>query len=321
MRLGRLLLVASVAMAMMTTWFGGRVPAAGAQADPCAGLAAYSQVMLAEEERYNGEVKATLDLDDLRQIATATPEQLTAIVEVIDRHLKNLDAIDAPAFAETWQMAVAEEGDLTQALFADGALSGIFTVLVDYFDQSVRSDQEIAAARAAATAACADFDAFATQFDMVDGAADDPVPGYAPWSHCAGLDDLGIAIDRANLQAMVDVPAAVAPLIEFASDWDVDPSINWNQLQFFYVADYYETVAQYLEKVTPPPYAAQWYQSVIDLDRAVGEIVRAGNGQGIMASSAANGGAISAIDQAATDGITSATQACPEFPQFVETYG
>lgn len=300
---------------------GGPHAVAGAQDDPCAGLPAYSQAMLAEEQRYTDQVKTTLDLNDLRAIASATPQELTAIVEVIDTHLKNLDTIEPPAFALNWQMANAEDGDLTQALFADGALNGIFSVLVDYYDQSVRSDKEIAAARAAATAACPDFDAFATEFDLVDGEADGPVPGYAAWSHCAGLDDLGVAIFRANLEGMVDVPAAVPPLIEFAEDWDVDPSIGWNQLQFLSLADYYEVVAQHLEQITPPIYAAKWFQSVIDLDRAVGQIIRGGYGQGIMAASAANGASIPVIDQAATDGIASASQACPEFTQFVEEYG
>ena len=58
------------------------------------------------------------------------------------------------------------------------------------------------------------------------------MPGFAPWSACEGLDDLGIAIDRANLQALVEVPAALDPLAEFGDDWDVDPSITWNQFSF-----------------------------------------------------------------------------------------
>ena len=122
--------------------------------------------------------------------------------------------------------------DLTQALFADGAINGIFTILVDYYDQSLRSDQEIAQARIDATVACADFDAFATEIDLLDGELDDPTPGFAAWSSCEGLDELGIAIDRANLQALVEVPAALEPLAEFGGDWEVDPSIGWNQLQF-----------------------------------------------------------------------------------------
>ena len=58
-----------------------------------------------------------------------------------------------------------------------GAQNGIFSVLVDYYDQSVRSDQEIAQAREAATKACPDFDAFATQFDLVDGELDGVADG------------------------------------------------------------------------------------------------------------------------------------------------
>jgi hypothetical protein len=318
----RRFLVSAVYLLLLASAAGGRVPAiAVAQDDPCAGLPEYSQAMLAEEERYTGEIKAIFDLNDLRALATATPQQLTNIVEAIDTHLKNLDAIDPPAFAETWHMAYAEEGDLTQALFADGALNGIFSVLIDYYNQSIRSDKEIAAAREAATAICADFDAFATEFDMVDGEADGPAPGYAPWSHCEGLDDLGVAIDRANLQGMVDIPFAVDPLIEFAADWEVDPSIDWNVMQFYSLGAYYERVAQYLEQLTPPSYAAQWLQSVIDLDRAVGAIIFGASGEGIMAASAANGGEIPGIDQAAADGIAAASQTCPEFSQFAEAYG
>ena len=173
------------------------------ETDPCAGLANWSQQYLAEEQRYTDELATVLDTTDLRAIASATPQQLNAIVETIETHLKNLDTIDPPAFAADWQRANAELLDLSQALFADGALNGIFTVLVDYFDQSLRSDQEIAQARLDATAACAEFDAFATTVDQVDGELDPPVPGFAAWSTCAGLDDLGIAMDRANLQALV----------------------------------------------------------------------------------------------------------------------
>lgn len=319
----RRLLLSTVVMLAMLASLSGRQPVsvARAQADPCAGLPAYSQAMLAEEQRYSDAVKATLDLNDLRAIAAATPLQLTTIVEVIDRHLKQLDAIQPPSFAENWHMANAAAGDLEQALFADAALNGVFSILVDYYDQSIRSDTEIATARAAATAACPDFDVFAAEFDLADGTADDPAPGFAPWSGCIGLDELGVAIDRANLQGMVDVPAAVNPLIAFASDWDTDPSIGWNQLQFFHLADYYEMVARHLEQLTPPSYAAQWFQSVIDLDRAIGQIIRGAHGQGIMAASAANGGNIPAIDQAATAGIATASRACPQFSQFVEAYG
>jgi hypothetical protein len=321
MILRRLLLTCVMTLTMLATVVGmgdSPVPIARAQADPCGGLPAWSQAMLAEEQRYTDQITTTLDLNDLQAIAAATPEQLTAVVEIIDRHLKNLDAIEAPAFAENWQMALAESGDLTQALFADGALNGIFSILVDYYDQSVRSDEEIAQAREAATAACPDFDAFATQFDLVDGEADSPAPGYAPWSTCAGLDDLGVAMGRANLQGLLDVPAAAHPLAEFAADFDVDPSIQWNQLEFFSLADYYESVASHLEQITPPDYAAAWLQATIDFYRAIADIVRGAHGQGILQASATSGADVTSTDQALTDGITSATQTCSQFPQFAD---
>lgn len=319
MVLRRLLMIGVMALATLATVAGGaQVSIARAQADPCAGLTGWSQAMLAEEQRYTDQMSATLDLDDLQAIAAATPEQLTTVVEIIDQHLKNLDAIEAPTFAETWQMAVAESGDLTQALFADGALNGIFSILVDYYDQSVRSDQEIARAREVATAACPDFAAFATQFDLVDGEADSPAPGYAPWSGCAGLDDLGIALGRANLQGMVDVPAAVHPLSEFAEDFDVDPSIQWNQLEFYSLADYYVAVAGHLQHITAPDYATAWLQSTIDTYLAFADIIRGAYGQGIMQASATNGTAFGAADDARTAAITTATQTCPQFPQFAE---
>lgn len=317
----RVLMSAVVALAMLATVIGlgnSPVSTARAQADPCAGLPAWSQAMLAEEQRYTDQITTTLDLNDLQAIAAATPEQLTAVVEIIDQHLKNLDAIQAPAFAENWQMAIAESGDLTQALFADGAMNGIFSVLVDYYDQSVRSDKEIAQARAAATAACPDFDAFATEFDLVDGEIDNPAPGYAPWSTCAGLDDLGIAMGRANLQGLVDVPAAAQPLAEFAADFVVDPSIEWNQLQFYSLADYYDAVANHLEQITPPDYAAAFLQGTIDFYRAIADIVRGAYGQGILQASATNPTAFSAADQALATAITEATKICPEFTQFSE---
>ncbi len=315
----RLLMSGMIVLALLATVVGGApVAVARAQADPCAGLTGWSQAMLAEEQRYTDQMIATLDLDDLQAIAAATPEQLTAVVEIIDQHLKSLDGIEAPAFAESWQMAIAESGDLTQALFADGALNGIFSILVDYYDQSVRSDEEIARAAADATAACPDFATFATQFDLVDGAEDTPAPGYAPWSGCAGLDDLGIAMGRANLQGLVEVPAAAHPLAEFAADFDVDPSIQWNQLEFYSLADYYESVANHLEHITPPDYAAAWLQATIDFYRVIADIVRGAYGQGIMQASATSGANVTATDQALTDGITAATQSCPQFPQFAE---
>ncbi len=291
---------------------------ARAQADPCAGLPAYSQAMLAEEQRYSDQALATLDLDDLKAIAAATPQQLTAIVGIIDQHLKHLDQIAPPAFAADWHMAIASSGDLTQALFADGITNGIFSILVDYYDMSVRSDREIAEARAEATAACPDFDAFATQLDQIDGDEDSPVPGFAPWSGCTGLDQLGIDMTRANLQGMVDVPAAVQPLIAFADDWDADPSIGWNQLEFLSLADYYTAVAGHLSELTAPDYAAAWLQSTIDTYRALADIIRGAHGAGIMASSAENGGALLAASQAQDAAIASATQSCPQFDQFAE---
>jgi hypothetical protein len=315
----RVLMVAAMMVTMLATMAGAApVSIARAQADPCAGLPAWSQRILTEEQRYTEQMLATLDLNDLQAIAAATPQQLTAVVEIIDQHLKNLDQIDPPAFAETWQMAQAESGDLTQALFADGALNGIFSILVDYYDQSVRSDREIAEARAAATTACPDFDAFATQFDLVDGEEDSPAPGFAPWSGCAGLDDLGIAIGRANLQGLVDVPAAAQPLAQFAADWEVDPSITWNQLQFFNLADYYVAVASHLEQITPPDYAAAWFQSTIDTDRAIAELIRGAYGVGIMGAAAAGNAAVSQASQDQTAAIESATQTCVQFPQFAD---
>lgn len=318
MRFRRMLMAAAVTIVIFTGLTAAPVSIAGAQADPCAGLNSWSQQILAEEQRYTEQMKATVDLDDLSAIAAATPDQLTALVEIIDQHLKQLDAIEPPAFAENWQMAIAESGDLTQALFADGALNGIFSVLTDYYDQSVRSDREIAAAREAAIAACPDFAAFATQFDMADGEQDSPAPGYAPWSGCAGLDDLGIAIGRANLEGLVDVPAAVQPLAEFAADWTTDPSIVWNQLQFYSLADYYDAVAAHLQQITPPDYAATWLQSTIDLDKALAEIIRASYGTGIMATSGTNGAALLAASDANDAAIVTATQTCAQFPQFAE---
>ena len=298
--LRRLLLTAIALVAMLSGLAlgsdGVSPKLALAQTDPCAGLANWSQQYLAEEQRYTDELATVLDTTDLRAIASATPQQLNAIVETIETHLKNLDTIDPPAFAADWQRANAELLDLSQALFADGALNGIFTVLVDYFDQSLRSDQEIAQARLDATAACAEFDAFATTVDQVDGELDPPVPGFAAWSTCAGLDDLGIAMDRANLQALVQVPAALEPLAEFGTDWDVDPSIDWTQLQFLSLADYYEALARILEVAPAPEYASAWFQNQIAFDRAVGDVIRGAYTQGgIMAASAANGSTISSI--------------------------
>lgn len=316
----RRVLTTAVLFVAMLASIGGAAPVsiARAQADPCAGLTTWSQAILAEEQRYTDQILATLNLDDLQAIAAATPEQLTSVVEIIDQHLKNLDTIDPPAFAQNWQMAQAESGDLTQALFADGAQNGIFSVLVDYYDQSVRSDQEIAQAREAATKACPDFDAFATQFDLVDGEQDSPAVGYAPWSTCAGLDQLGIDMGRANLQGMVDVPAAVQPLAEFAADFDVDPSLQWNQLEFYNLADYYTAVADHLQQITPPDYAAGYVQSTIASYRAIADIIRGAYGQGIMQASATNGGALATADQARTAAITAAGQICPQFSQFAE---
>lgn len=293
-----------------------------AQADSCDGLEEWSQAYLAEERAYYEQLAAILDINDLRAIATATPQQLNQIVELIETHLKNLDVIDPPAFAADWQRANAEELDLSQALFADGALNGIFTVLVDYFDQTLRSDQEIAQARLDATVACAEFDAFATEVDLVDGELDSPVAGFAPWSSCEGLDELGIAIDRANLQALVEVPAALDPLAEFGADWDVDPSIRWNQLQFLTLADYYEAVARILEQTPAPDYAMPWFQNLIAFDRAVGEIIRDGYTHGgIMASSAANSDLLNSATSTNEAAILSGTQGCVAFLHFVENYG
>jgi len=317
MLLRRLSMTALILLALVAGLAGG-APAqiAGAQADSCAGLPAYSQAMLAEEQRYTDQMLATLDLNDLRAIAAATPGQLTAIVEIIDRHLKNLDQIDPPAFAADWHMALASSGDLTQALFADGAMNGIFSILVDYYDMSVRSDREIADAQAAATAVCSDFDAFTTQFDLVDGEEDAPAPGHAPWSVCTGLDQLAIDMGRANLQGMVDVPAAVGPLAEFAAEWEVDPSIGWNQLEFYSLADYYEAVATHLEQITAPDYAAAWLQSTIDFDRAVAGVIRGAHGVGILAASASAGQDVLATSQALDEAAAGAAQACPQFTQF-----
>lgn len=314
-------LAATLAIVVGGLWSGSGVAVVQAQADPCAGLPAYAQAMLAEEQRYTASIADILDIDDISAIANATPEQLTAIVIAIDQHMKTLDSIAPPPVAEVWHKAVAESGDLAQAFFADGALNGVFTVLVDYYDQSIRSDREIANAREAATAICPDFDAFATDIDMVDGALDDPPPGYAPWSGCEGLDDLGIAVERATLQAMVDVPASVGLILELGADWTEDPSIGWNQLQFFHLADYYEMVAQRLEAVTAPPYAAAWLQNMIDVDRAFAKLIRDSYGVGVVAYTSANGADFLAVDAQTAGTIAEASQTCPQFPQFVEAYG
>lgn len=324
--LRRLLLTAIALVAMLAGLAfapgGASLRPALAQTDPCAGLADWSQQYLAEEQRYIDELDSVLDTSDLRAIASATPQQLNLIVETIETHLKNLDTIDPPAFAADWQRANAEMLDLSQALFADGALNGIFTVLVDYFDQSLRSDQEIVQARLDATIACDDFDAFATSVDMVDGELDEPVPGFAAWSSCPGLDDLGIAIDRANLQAIVEVPAALEPLAEFGADWDVDPSIGWTQLEFLSLADYYETVARILEQTPAPEYASPWFQNLIAFDRAVGEIIRGAHAEGgVMAASAANGSMLDSVTESNEAAINIGTQGCVAFLHFAEYYG
>ena len=317
--LRRFLMTIAVLMTLLAGLTGG-VPTqvARAQADPCAGLAAYSHAMLAEEQRYADRMLTTVDLNDLRAVAAATPDQLTAVVEIIDEHLKQLDRIAPPPFAADWHLALASEGDLTQAAFADGAMNGIFTVLVDYYDQSVRSDREIAEARAAAIAVCPEFAAFAAQFDQFSGADDSPIPGFAPWSGCPGLDQLSIDMTRANLQGLVDVPGALQPLIAFAGDWTVDPSIGWNQLQFLRLADYYVAVANHLEQLTAPDYAAAWLQSTIALDRALADIIRGAHGVGIIAASSAGGQAVLTASQSLDSAIASASQTCPQFGQFAE---
>ncbi len=324
--LRRLLLTALALTAMLAglTLAPGTTspPVALAQVDSCDGLEAWSQKYLAEERAFADQLAAIVDINDLRALATATPQQLHQIVELIETHLKNLDVIDPPAFAADWQRANAEAFDLAQALFVDGALNGIFTILVDYYDQSLRSDQEIAQARLDATVVCADFDAFATEVDLVDGEIDDPVPGFAPWSSCEGLDDLGIAIDRANLQALVEVPAALDPLAEFGADWEVDPSIQWNQLQFLTLGDYYEAVARILDETPAPDYALPWFQNLIAFDRAVGEIIRRGyESGGIMASSAANSSLLDSATGTNEAAIATGTQGCVAFLHFVERYG
>lgn len=324
--LRRILLTGAALMLLIA----GLVPAPGAvsplparaQVDPCDGFAEWSQLYLAEEQRYYDEVLAIVDIEDLRALASATPQQLNQIVEAIETHLKNLDTIDAPAFAASWQQANVESLDLAQALFADGAINGIFTILVDYYDQSLRSDREVEQARIDAIVACDAFDSFTTEIDMVDGELDDPVPGFAAWSSCEGLDELGIAIDRANLQALVDVPAALEPLAEFGGDWDVDPSIGWNQLEFLTLADYYEAVARILEQTPAPEYATPWFQNLIAFDRAVGNIIRgAYDHGGIMAASAAIGSELATVTASNEATIVTGTQGCVAFVHFVEHYG
>lgn len=324
--LRRLLLTGVALMAMLAgiSLAPGGAPAriAMAQAEDCAGLDTWSPRYLAEEQRYSDELATVLDTSDLRSLASATPQQLNQVVELIETHLKNLDKIDPPAFAADWQRANAEALDLAQALFADGAINGVFTVLVDYYDQSLRSDQEAAQARLDATVACPEFDAFATQIDLVDGELDDPVPGFAAWSSCEGLDELGIAIDRANLEALVEVPAALDPLAEFGGDWEVDPSIGWNQLEFLSLADYYEAVARILEQTPAPDYALPWFQNLIAFDRAVGEIIRGASAEGgIIAASAANGSTLATVTASNEDAISTGTQGCVAFLHFVEHYG
>lgn len=319
MLIRRLLLSFTVIMTLLVT-LAGAVPVqiTRAQADPCAGLPAYSQAMLTEEQRYANQMLVTLDLNDMRAIAAATPIQLTTVVEIIEQHLKQLDQIDPPAFALDWQMAITENGDLTQAAFADGAVNGIFTILVDYYDQSIRSDREVAEARAAATAICPEFETFAAQIDEIDGDDATPAPGFAPWSACTGLDQLGIDLTRANLQGLVDVPAALQPLIAFADDWQVDPSIGWNPLQFYSLADYYVAVANHLEQLTAPDYAAAWLQSTIDFDRALADVIRGAHGVGIIGASTANGQAVAVASNSLDNAIATASQVCPQFGQFAE---
>jgi hypothetical protein len=324
----RLLLLAIALTAMlggMTMATGGPLPQrtlAQAQDASCSGFAEWSQAYLAEERAYTEQLKTIVDTSDLRALAAATPEQLSQIVELIETHLKNLDKIDPPAFAANWQRAQAELLDLSQALFADGAINGIFTILVDYFDQNVRSNQEIEQARIDAMLACSDFDAFATEVDLIDGELDDPVPGFAPWSSCEGLDDLGLAIERANLLALVEVPAALGPLAEFGSDWDVDPSIGWNQLQFLSLADFYEALARILEQTPAPDYAMPWFQNLIAFDRAIGEIIRTGYEHGgIMAASVANGDLLTSATGSNEAAIATGTQGCVAFLHFAEQYG
>lgn len=314
----RRFLMTFVVMIAALAGLAGGVPAqrASAQTASCAGLPVYSQAMLAEEQRYADQMLATLDLNDLRAIAAATPEQLTAVVEIIDQHLKNLDQIAPPPFAVDWHMALASQGDLTQAAFADGAINGIFTILVDYYDQSIRSDREIAEARAAAIAICPEFEAFATQIDQIDGNEDSLAPGFTPWSSCTGLDQLGVDIGRANLEALVDVPGAIQPLIAFAGDWEVDPSISWNQLQFFRLADYYVALANRLERLTAPDYAAAWLQSTIAFDRALADLIRGAYGVGILAASNNSGASLLVATQALDTAIASASGVCPQFGQF-----
>jgi hypothetical protein len=157
---------------------------------------------------------------------------------------------------------------------------------------------------------------------LTDGELDPPVPGFAAWSSCEGLDELGIAIDRANLQALVEVPAALEPLAEFGSDWDVDPSIQWSQLQFLALADYYESIARILEQTPAPDYATPWFQNLIAFDRAVGEIIRGGYVEGgIMAASAANGSLLESASATNEAAIQTGTAGCVAFLHFVEQYG
>ncbi|MEZ4529924.1 MAG: hypothetical protein R2855_02745 [Thermomicrobiales bacterium] len=189
-------------------------------------MQAWSQAYLAEEQRYFDELAAVVDISDLRALATATPATTQPDRRADRNAFKNMDKIDAPRVRRelaTRQYGVARSA---QALFADGALNGIFTILVDYYDQSLRPTRRSPRRGSTPLAACADFDTFAVPGDMIDGELDDLVPGFASWSSCEGLDELGIAIDRANLQALVEVPAALTPLAEFGGDWDVDPRSN-----------------------------------------------------------------------------------------------
>jgi hypothetical protein len=191
----RRVIIWSVMTALLTTLLAGAtasasfapaIKAATTPKTPCDGLAAYRTAMLKAGKRWIKGMQRDGLADRSTQSFSETEWEDYATRAT--RLLSDLRAIDPPHFAVSWHEAMVDAAQLKINFAQSASLLGFDFTAEFLGHRAGATTAEIAAAREAASASCADFATFNQEWELLDGKA----------SAATASDSASVAGDRTD---------------------------------------------------------------------------------------------------------------------------
>lgn len=141
-----------------------------------------------------------------------------------------------------------------------------------------------------------------------------PPGSAAGGSDCTGLDEYETAFDEAYTNAAIANPDALAFLMELQQSEDSQNMFaNMTPEQATAMSAFYLALADEIEKITPPPFAAEWQQVQVEIFRVLGDFSANIASQGVTIASIQASPKFDELTARSNEALAAASAICGDF--------